>query len=506
MSGISSMNQSLAHADEIPFGKRLFMPHGVVATLLGVEILLFCSWWFQWFSFNAHKGWTVIIAVAAMLLTLVFLGLWFLLGLAFPRRIRFQYNLRTLLLLFVAVAIPCSWLGDAMRRADRQHAALLACISGPSPIGGCFGDNFFYDWPGCSRKQGVAYDYECGEIISRDYPGDHYFNRYFVWNPPNPPVKSLPCQDWLYKIFGVDFFADVVGIWKMNDSNASSLQYLPHLRYLGIHVSDAANINYLKYLPSLECLYIYDSTYGTITDVDFKPLQYLTNVKLLRIDARNITSRCLEYIKHLPLECLSVVADYNEDRKYSTGLSGAKQLASLKHLKELRLYSRTTDDKTLESIKSLKQLKCLVIYISQAITDQGLVNLQGLSELQYLEMNVCCGLTGDGLKHLNNLHHLRILDLHNNYLTNNAVKIVSEFSQLEILRLPWPNGRISKEGLAHLKKMKNLEELDLYGFTNGPWDITDPEEFLGASLPNCKIISSSCDDVMDGEELKEFVE
>ena len=41
-------------------------PDRLVIGLLVVECLLWFSERFQWFSFNAHKGWTVLIAVAAV--------------------------------------------------------------------------------------------------------------------------------------------------------------------------------------------------------------------------------------------------------------------------------------------------------------------------------------------------------------------------------------------------------------------------------------------------------
>ena len=60
-----------------------------------------------------HKGWTVLIAMAAVGLTMLLMLLWLLAALLF--RWRFQYSLRSLLLLVVAVAIPCSWLAVEMK-------------------------------------------------------------------------------------------------------------------------------------------------------------------------------------------------------------------------------------------------------------------------------------------------------------------------------------------------------------------------------------------------------
>ena len=76
--------------------------------LLAVEGLLLLSERFCWFAFNEKKGWTVLIAVAAVGLAGLFTLLWFAASLLF--RWPFQFSLRSLLVLTEAVAIPCSWL------------------------------------------------------------------------------------------------------------------------------------------------------------------------------------------------------------------------------------------------------------------------------------------------------------------------------------------------------------------------------------------------------------
>ena len=89
-------------------------PAWLIFGLLVVEGLLWLSERFQWFWFNEQKGWTVLIAVAVVGVAcwsccLVRRGLVF--------RWRFQFSIRSLLVLVVAVAVPCSWLAVEMKRA-----------------------------------------------------------------------------------------------------------------------------------------------------------------------------------------------------------------------------------------------------------------------------------------------------------------------------------------------------------------------------------------------------
>jgi membrane protein YdbS with pleckstrin-like domain len=79
-------------------------PDRFVIGLLVVECLLWLSERFQWFSFNAHKGWTVLFAVAVVGLAFLVMLLWFIAALLF--RWRFQFSIRSLLVLTVAVVVP----------------------------------------------------------------------------------------------------------------------------------------------------------------------------------------------------------------------------------------------------------------------------------------------------------------------------------------------------------------------------------------------------------------
>jgi hypothetical protein len=88
-------------------------PGWLVVLSLTVTGILFLSERFQWFPFNTHKGWTVLIAVAAVGVVLVLMFLWFVIALLLP--VRLQFGIRSLLAATVAVAIPFSWLATSER-------------------------------------------------------------------------------------------------------------------------------------------------------------------------------------------------------------------------------------------------------------------------------------------------------------------------------------------------------------------------------------------------------
>ena len=93
---------------------RLTPGHCLLA-LLAVEFLLFLSQWFRWLP----KGWPVLIAVASVGVVVLGMFVWF--GVAVGFRRRFQFSLRSLLVLVVVVAIPCSWMSVEIKKAkDRR--------------------------------------------------------------------------------------------------------------------------------------------------------------------------------------------------------------------------------------------------------------------------------------------------------------------------------------------------------------------------------------------------
>ncbi len=94
--------------------------------LLVVQVFLLLSERFQWFAFNEHKGWTVLIAVGVILVAVVVMLVWGLVCLCLRRR--FQFSFRSLLVFVVAVSVPLGWFAWQMDRARRQREAVTRIL------------------------------------------------------------------------------------------------------------------------------------------------------------------------------------------------------------------------------------------------------------------------------------------------------------------------------------------------------------------------------------------
>jgi hypothetical protein len=217
-------------------------PDRLLIGLLAVEGLLWLSERFQWFRFNQHKGYTVLITLSTVPLTAVVLLLWFAAAMAF--RWRFQFTIRTLLVLTVAVAAPCSWMAVEMKRAREQREA----VEGIRESGG----SLRYHWEGTGSMS-----------------------------------KVEPVPLWLMQLFGDDFFSDVSGASIATDSHLRYLVAFPHLRSLSLFRVSGFDQDGRRQLQS------------AVTDAGLAFLGRLPQLRQLNLAGTKVTDAGLEHIRGL---------------------------------------------------------------------------------------------------------------------------------------------------------------------------------------------------------------
>jgi hypothetical protein len=318
--------------------------------LLSVEGFLWLSERFHWFAFNQHKGWTVLIAVAALGAFLLAMALWFLAALLL--RARFQYSLQSLLVLAVAVAGAFGWLGEEMKQAKQQKAAVERVMEARPSV-----------W--------LHYDYEVRES------GDESVPDLFIVD------AAPPAPAWLRRLLGTDFFASVVYGTCSDDkevSDASLKRFapkdFPHLRYLNLNdtsVTDAG-LHYLEGLTNLYVLYLDDTK---LTGEGLAHLQGAAGLQRLSIDYSNVTDRALEHIGAFrQLRALDVQNTRVTD-------AGLKHVTGLTELRSLNLGNNLVTDAGLEHLKRLTKLEFLRLSGTR-ITDAGVEQLKEMTQLKGL--------------------------------------------------------------------------------------------------------------------------
>jgi hypothetical protein len=218
--------------------------------------VLFASERWRWFSFNEHKGCTVLLAVSVVGLVLILVIAWTLLAIVFRQRM--QFGLRTLLVFVTLCALVSSWVAVRIQQARRQAAAIAAMREG-----NVFGH--------------VDYDV----------------------------VRLEP--SWLRCLFGDDFFSNVISIERDRDSAQSdqttdilldNLKDLPLLQNLGLNSASITDAK-LERIEKLSQLRTLDLRCTRVTDAGLEHLRGLTQLQGLCLDKTKITYAGLRWLEGL---------------------------------------------------------------------------------------------------------------------------------------------------------------------------------------------------------------
>ena len=295
-------------------------PDRFVIGLLAVEVLLWLSERFGWLGW--HKGYAVLTAVAVVCAAVLAILMWFAVCLHF--RSRFQFGIRSLLILTVVVAVPCSWLTVEMKKAKEQM----------NTVNGLEVD---CDW---------QIDADGGSLPNAQ--------------PPEPGLLRALLED--------GFFDDVVGAKPRDDSQMERPKKLPKLQYLSLvaaKITDAGLQN-LEGWSGPKALWL-DCT--EITDVGLQHLEGLTRLESLTLGSTKVTDVGLQYLEGLTrLESLSL----NGTKITDVGLQHLKRLSQLQ---DLDLRNTAITDAGLRHLEGLTKIQSLQLFHTQ-VTSAGVAKLQ----------------------------------------------------------------------------------------------------------------------------------
>ena len=219
-------------------------PDRIVAALVLVQILLRLSEHLHWFPFNNYKGFTVVMAIAVIIALFPCL----LVSMFFGRR--FQFGVRSLLMLAVAIALPSGWYAAQMRDAKRQHDAVAEFKN----LGG------------------------------------------------NVTYRGSSIPDWLWRLLGPDFFdsPEVVTLYGGKDMDAAmrSLRRLEQVKGVYLCGGDVGDreVLYLGELKQLQSLGLHSVR---VTDAGLDRLAGLNQLADLRIIGSEITDAGLARLERL---------------------------------------------------------------------------------------------------------------------------------------------------------------------------------------------------------------
>jgi hypothetical protein len=406
----------------------LVTPEGLVIGLLIGECVLWLSERYQWFGFNHQKGLTVLLAVAAVGTAFVLMLFWFLASLVFRRR--FQFGIRTLLLLSVAVALACSWLAAGLKKANaqREAAEAIVALQGRAEY---LSENGLYPAPGGADPRVPAW-------LRATQLGDDFFYDIFT------VVLSSDAQMELLKGLTNLRQVELEGgrVTDEGMAHVAGLTQLQELRFDHTGITDAG-LRHIAGLIRLRHLWIYDSDKSKITDAGLAHVARLTQLRELSLYGTQITDAGMTRIEGLTqLERLVL----SNTRITDAGLTNISSLARLSYLE---LGGTDFTDAGLSRLSGLTRLEVLNLNITR-ITDAGLPRLAGLTKLRELDLNDT-QITDAGLASLASMSRLERLELYHTKITDAGLPSLAKLTQLHALKLA--NTQVTDEGVKKLKKL-----------------------------------------------------
>ncbi|MGO8691309.1 MAG: leucine-rich repeat domain-containing protein [Thermoguttaceae bacterium] len=260
-------------------------PERCVLLVLLLEGFLILSELFQWFAFDRLKGRTMLLGMASVGLSIILMFLWFLAAVLF--RLRFQFTIRSLLLLTLVVAIPCSWLAVARQEARRQREAVAEIERAGGRV---------YAWPEPAWLRELLVDDLFTNVTEVDFANSE------IGDAGLEHLKGLPQLQVLY-------LTDT----KVSDAGMEHVKQLPQLQVLGLggtRITDAG-LEHLKGVAQLGWL---DLRGTKVSDAGLEHLKGLTKIFSLNLRGTAVGDAGLEHLKGMAtisgLDLSSTAQDY----------------------------------------------------------------------------------------------------------------------------------------------------------------------------------------------------
>jgi hypothetical protein len=387
-----------------------------------------------------------------------------------PRRRRFHFGLRSLLLLVALLAILFAWVGAKINHAREQREVVAAIRS----LGG-----------------GVYFD---DEYVR---PGEFHSSR-----PPERPTL------WR-RLLGDDSYHEVVAVFdeggshgKVTDDVIRRCIKVAHLKMVSLEdckgITDAG-IEGLGRHTGIEEVWLGGTR---VTDIGLAQLASLKKIEKLSLSGcEHITGAGLRHLqglnklKFLGLSrCVHVTDVGLRHLKGLTALShlwldgcdlsdaGLAELQGLSDLRTLTLTGRHISDEGLAHLSRLTKLQDLRLFDAD-VTDKGLAHLSGLTSLEKIELQGCTQITGAGLQSLAGLQNVKSLDFSGCVqFAAAALEHLEAFPNLWMLDLN-DCPKITDAATVHLARLKSVTLLGL----NGTQVTRIGEAELKKSLPGCVV-------------------
>jgi len=245
----------------------------------------------------------------------------------------------------------------------------------------------------------------------------------------------------------------------------SDLTELEEIDFKDSIIGDAglAQLRNMKKLKKLD-LFSNPST-GRITDQGIAHLKSLTALQEVRLPSQCLTETGIVHLAEMDsLRKVNVWSNHLTNKDIA-------QLVKMKSLEDLDLSCPNITDAGLAELCRSSSLKSLSIGRCK-VTDAGLTNVANLKSLEYLSVSNV-PINGAGLAALKQCPSLRGISLSSVELQSNAITHVTAIPSLEKLRLYYIGTQITDESLNQFSTLTNLKTLSIVIKETSQMPITD---------------------------------
>ena len=370
-----------------------------------------------------------------------------------PRRHRFSFSLRTIMLLTLFIGGMSAYFGKDVIRGLEEQAVVDQVSKG---------------------RTLVRYAHEYGN-----------------------PQPQLPGNPLLRSIFGQNYMARVHKLRADDPIGEETIVQLPKLReldalQLGPEKLSDRSVDALVRIPKLRAL-IFTGT--EISPQQLRRLAESSSLIQLVLDRQSSTDAHLSQLKHFPqLESISLSDRSPAGLGIPTTDAGIASLVDINGLRHLSItFAPQITDKSLEHIGKFADLRFLDI-VDTSITNQGVAHLVGMKSLESLRLDAgppTLPLDVEPIWQRNSLDNLNRLELRGKGFDDQALAAITPLPKLEMIHLAGTS--ITDAGLAPLKACPALARINLsgnsitqpgvqsIGFLNDPQ--VHPKDYYERKLP-----------------------
>ncbi|MBN2296155.1 MAG: hypothetical protein JXM70_27235 [Pirellulales bacterium] len=351
-------------------------------------------------------------------------------------RTRFQFRLRTLMLVTLLLAIFFGSLGSRLHEALHVRQICEKLVRSGASVDRWGLVVLYVGWhkdthPPTNDVLAILEDLDCVTWIGIFGPqitdeGLRHFRTLTT-------LQILNLDKTIVKGKGLEYFTSLERLEELtlresaiDDTGCVHLAGLTGLKYLELDKTKISGTS-LGHLAEIQTLTVLSLDYAPITDGGLQQIGKIKSLKRLNLNGTQITDDGLAH-----LAGLTNLTSLDLDNTKITG-KGLGRLAAIPGLTNLSLKDTSITDEGMRYVGKLKNLDKLNLSGTQ-VTDAGLVHLAGLINLKDLTLDDT-RISGNGFEHITSLKALSYLSLQGTNLTDKGLVHLKHLSEMKIISL-----------------------------------------------------------------------